>query len=347
MNLLERHARERTHSLRAGDVRLVHWWQAHTDSVRDMIVVREEPFAHQQLAVAAEAAAAEGDFGAASASSTARTAQQQPLLFPSSARAPKLHPLSQALLSCSFDRKICLWDRRGNVLGHLQQGRTEEHTQLFDSATGSGTTGSAQTTVAVGAKQPEWLVPWRFHCDVRGRYERAQGTARRVLASLERHARTGSAGQLTAFIREEAKESKKEQEDFFLHSKHRSDVVGLSDSEEDREEESDAFGVVGNSNTFLTQPPPSSVTATGTAARVKPHTPLAPSAPPAAARPNGHAHHSVRFNGAIAPDSDSPSVHSSSLHKAAPPLHQEQRDLLPARIREAGRSGVLSARRTQ
>jgi WD40 repeat protein len=134
MNLLEKHARNRTSLLEAGDLKLIHWWIAHTDSVRDMHVVREE----------------------------ARYVRG--VIEP---RDPK----SEALLSCSFDKKVCLWDRTGRTLGHLQQGRTDDVLSSSDAAKG-------------GLARPTLRPDWSFASDVRGRYERGQATARNVLHRL-------------------------------------------------------------------------------------------------------------------------------------------------------------------
>ena len=175
MNELERHARARSTMLKPGDIKLVHWWVAHADAIRDMRLIREEPFVHKDPA------------------STAPTT-------PSSARAFPLHPRSEALQSCSFDKKVCLWDRRGQSLGHLQQGRTEDTTyQLAAAAVAAGSMGSdtARASAALAssasgsaaARSPAGVLSlkpdWTFHSDVRGRYERAQNTARRVLQRLE------------------------------------------------------------------------------------------------------------------------------------------------------------------
>jgi hypothetical protein len=188
MNALERHARARSSALQPGDVRLVHWWPAHTDAIRDMHLVREECFPHARAAGTPVATAA---------------------------RAHRLHPRSEALLSCSFDKKVCLWDRRGNSLGHLQQGRTEDNSFAPEgagsAAAGAGPAGaggngaaSAAGNAAAGGSasrfQPAALKPdWLFHSDVRGRYERAQTTARRVLQRLALTERSeGGAGAAPA-----------------------------------------------------------------------------------------------------------------------------------------------------
>lgn len=67
-----------------------------------------------------------------------------------------LDPQPRGLISCAFDKKVCLWDFQGASLGHLQQGRQG------------------------GTKQRNLDPPYRFHSDLSGRRQRQQNHALKV-----------------------------------------------------------------------------------------------------------------------------------------------------------------------
>mmetsp|Transcript_18960 Transcript_18960/g.37398 ORF Transcript_18960/g.37398 Transcript_18960/m.37398 type:complete len:200 (+) Transcript_18960:522-1121(+) len=106
---LELLAKRRLNILSAGDIKLVKWWVAHTESIRNFELVCDPP------------------------------------------------TVPRAVVSCSFDKMVHLWDVFGNPLGKLQQGRT---------ATSS------------------MLPKWSFSSDISGRIQRRQEFALRVLEQL-------------------------------------------------------------------------------------------------------------------------------------------------------------------
>lgn len=112
---LESAAKSRKNVLQPGDVKLVKWWQAHTESIRDLRLISDPP------------------------------------------------TVGIALLSCSFDKKACLWDIHGNNIGNLQQGNTKEARRM-----------------RTYPKTPEWV----FCSDMEGRQRATQDNAHRVLEQL-------------------------------------------------------------------------------------------------------------------------------------------------------------------
>jgi WD40 repeat protein len=112
---LEQAALSEANLLEPGDVKLIKWWPAHTESIRDLRLISDPP------------------------------------------------EVGIALVSCSFDKKVAMWDKHGNSIGNLQQGNTKDARR--------------------NATHPH-VPAWVFCSDMEGRQRATQDNAHRVLEQL-------------------------------------------------------------------------------------------------------------------------------------------------------------------